>query len=68
MQTRGYEIARRAAPPALCHELRRTALLAAREQQREICKLRGERDVLACENSALRRALPDADGVWDPRL
>jgi hypothetical protein len=35
MQSRGYEIARRAAPPALCHELRRTALLAAREQQRE---------------------------------
>ncbi len=34
MQSRGYEVARRVAPEALCGELRRTALAAAREQQR----------------------------------
>ena len=31
----------------------------AREQLREICKLRSERDVLECENKALRRAMDD---------
>ena len=35
MQSRGFEIARRAAPSALCEELRRSTLLAAREQQRQ---------------------------------
>lgn len=35
MLSRGYEIARRTAPAAVCGELRRTAIVAAREQQRD---------------------------------
>lgn len=40
MQASGYEVARRAVPPRLCATLRRAALAAAREQQRDAASWR----------------------------